>query len=156
MRYANELDKILHCIVPHFYGVVAMDKLPELPTSENLCFIVNSDPSYREGKHWMGVYIVNKRAIFIEPFGLPLHKLLYSNPLNLYFTQHALYTETLPFPIQPVNSDTCGEFCAYILSHLPLYQYSLNRLATNEFLPNDLEYNRRLVEKWWLDVSKSI
>jgi len=154
MRYTSEIDRTLqHLHTPYYSGTFSLDALPKPPPSNRICFVVNSDPAYRKGEHWMAICIIDTLAIFVEPYGLPLHKLLYSNPLNLYLTRHALRTETLPFPIQPFTSSECGEFCAFILERLPAYHYSIYRLAEEEFLSDDLDYNVRVVKKWWTNAS---
>ncbi len=145
-----QLDGVLYKLLPNTYlGTFPLNKLPA-NASPPFCFIVNTDNDYRDGTHWMAVHILNcNKAIFIEPLGMPLHLLRFSTPLNTFLTGHSLYTETLPFQVQPSYSQACGQFCAYILYHLPMYDYSLTKLAQREFLADDLDFNVNQVTKWF-------
>lgn len=158
MLFTEELKYVLDIILgKSFLGVFSIDNFPQKINRENASFIVNSDPSYNSGEHWMAICIPSNRCacvIFIEPFGLPLHKVMHGAVLDKFFASRKIHT--LPFQLQPLTSQTCGHFCAFILAHLPIYNYDLNRLVEREFLEGERKHNDTKVQKWWQRTIKAL
>jgi hypothetical protein len=116
------------------------------------CLLVNSDRAGAPGEHWMAICVppANQRrsSIFIEPFGLPLDQLL--PPLRTWL--EALPLEgiaRLPYQIQPIGSILCGAYCAFCISHLPMYNYKLIHLTNREFDESNLQMNEKKMSKFW-------
>ena len=113
--------------------------------------IVNTDPSFRGGTHWVAMLQPPNRPtklLFIEPFALPLHVLHRS--LRQWIKENSyVHIDTVPFQIQPILTHTCGVFCLYILNRLPLYNFNLETLIRCEFDESDTSQNQAHVLSWW-------
>jgi len=138
--------------LPGYAEAVSLDQMPSPPQKHRpFSFIVNSHDSLQKGEHWMAVCFPpshSRKVLFIEPYGLPMHKT--SKHLSEYLSKYATYTETLPFGIQPFwRSQACGHFCVYILAKLPDYNYNLSKLCHYEFSPADRAFNQNKVLRWW-------
>lgn len=149
-----------HCIdntLPHL-GVFASDQLPDPLTPQQresgFALIANTDPSTGGGTHWVAMVQPPRqptRLLFIEPTGYPLH--LTNTHLRRWIVKSTGYNlrrvETLPFPIQPILTRSCGAYCLFLIEHLPLYNYNLETLVRSEFDEADLEWNQRRALTWW-------
>ena len=64
------IDKILRKVSkPHYRGCYASDRIP-LPTGFPSIMVVNLDPHYMDGSHWVVVHAESPtRANFFCPFG---------------------------------------------------------------------------------------
>lgn len=150
MLYTDDFDKHLPKLLSCFQGAYALDELPKAAASRPSCLIVNSDKTHRRGEHWMGICFPpspSTSVLFIEPYALPLYKTL--TPIRIYLEHNSNHVQVLPFAIQNISSTACGHFCAFILAHLPSYQYRLNILASQVFSDVDYHYNEAKVERWW-------
>lgn len=93
-------DPILKIYCPSIY---ACDTVPEtfeyLPT----CYIMNTDPISKPGKHWVAVYLsANGNNEFFDSYG----RCGYSEEGKWKYN---------PVRIQGPLSKTCGQFCLYYL-----------------------------------------
>ena len=53
-------------------GVYSIDQLDQIPVSKKMAFILNLDPSYKPGSHWVAVYIDaqhDKEINYYDSFG---------------------------------------------------------------------------------------
>jgi hypothetical protein len=58
-----------------FCGVFACNHLPRIVKVVPASFIVNTDPSYKSGAHWLAVYFDENRTVeFFDSYGQPLDK----------------------------------------------------------------------------------
>ena len=151
--YSEELDYEISKDFPNsFLGVFSIDNFPQHVNLPWYSYIVNTDPSYRQGMHWMAVCKPpdTSNILFLEPLALLLHKILNSGKLFNSPAMDALKIKTLPFAIQSFQSRACGQFCAYMLCHLPSYYYNLDRMICLEFDDVDLKFNENKVVNWFI------
>ncbi len=136
--------------VPCYLGDFPIDKLPPRNSLRPpCCFIVNTDPHDKPGMHWIALCIppgTRSSIIYMDPLACQLHRLL--SPLVSLLAGYSQVT-TMPYAIQPVNSFRCGAFCAFLLVHLPLYNYALHSLVRHYFSANDLPHNEAVISRWW-------
>jgi len=159
---ATTLEHILHRVIkpPYkFLGVFARDDLQRLPYAPpGSCFVINTDPSWRNGEHWVGIYVPLHRIagtiIFFDSFALPVH-LFHSSYFNVWMTRQAHRIETSPFAIQPNNSNACGPMVMFVLTHLAKYGDMLDQLIQNEFSPINLGDNHNKAWEEYKRLSSS-
>ena len=133
-----------------FKGVYPCDKLPmynQLP----LNIIINTDPSYKPGEHWVAVSI-NKdgKGTYFDSFGLPPLKEEIFNYLEEKSTQGWSYNKTA---LQNIVSQTCGHYCVLFII------FKCQGLSTRNFvskfngntISNDKKINRFLKILIWLN-----
>jgi len=120
-----QLEKIMKRY-PNFAGVYPSDKLNEIPVNQNtkrFGFIMNTDPSWKNGSHWVGVYIDKDKDNSLEyydSFGnQPSKKFMQ----NIRHVISKLKPDTyLKFKVnrivsQSANSSNCGIFAALFLTN---------------------------------------
>ena len=127
-------------------GTMSATELGELGfASPGSCAIVNTDPSWRRGQHWVAVMkggIHNSSStpvvIFYDSFGMPIHIL--NQNLSKWVSRQTGrqgFVSTSPFPTQNPQSKSCGPLSMYVLCKLPEYKDNLPRLIQSEFIPHD-------------------
>ena len=69
---------------PYFYGTVACDRLPHRPIKkEPRGYIVNTDPHYRAGQHWLALWTHSGNVCEVmESYALPLESYETTEPLQ--------------------------------------------------------------------------
>src|SRR4051812_14221523 len=102
-----QLEKLMrrNFVVKNFFkGCFASDKIPTY-TSYPHCFIVNTDPSYMEGEHWVGINVISPNFIeFYDSFGVyPPKSLHIKNYLENY--KEIFYNNV---QLQSYKSEACG------------------------------------------------
>lgn len=110
----QDIDKILHILLRHpnlkFLGVFSSDEIPN-PTTYPSCCVINLDPRYLPGSHWVAVYFSSPNLIeFFDSYGNAPS--IYNLPLPK--TPHILFN---PYPLQKINSKVCGHYCIFYLYH---------------------------------------
>lgn len=130
---------ILLCL--HTGGVLPVDKLPKKKSSKN-CFIINTDPSFLPGKHWIAVFIPsNGLPEFFDSFGKTPS--FYSETLlNFLLEQNNKGFVYNCAHLQPSHSSTCGLFCLYFL-YYRIRGFNFNKIL--ERFGKNLEQNDLLV-----------
>lgn len=95
------------------YGVLASNHLPYSVNKLPCCFVVNTDPSWKSGTHWLALYIdENRKVEFFDSYGQKLE----SYPFLYSFVQRV--STEWKFnnkQLQGSLSSTCGQFCIYFL-----------------------------------------
>ena len=67
---------------PFFFGTVPCDKLPRHPDKSNPTgYIVNTDPHYLPGKHWIALWTDGKTCEVMDSYALPLSTYGTTDPL---------------------------------------------------------------------------
>ena len=104
-------------------GVLLSDRLPTIARLENTlantpncCFVANTDPAKRPGKHWV-LFVATKskngriQLEYFDSYGLPMP--MYA---DLYST--CIRNQLLPYvsvvsivSLQDINSSVCGHYC---------------------------------------------
>ncbi len=95
-----------------FCGVFPRDALAfiNVDTSKPSIYIINTDPSYRRGEHWVAIYFNGfGKGEYFDSFGLPprhgdIERFLYHHVLSYTYNRRVL---------QNVLSVTCGLYCVY-------------------------------------------
>ena len=101
-------------------GVFARDELPDV-TSEirPWCLILNTDPKYQPGIHWLALYAPKAKFIqLIDSFGF--------SPIN--FSLDLLHRLHLGFPLTSPSTSVCGNYCIVYI-----YLHSRNKLLSEHF-----------------------
>ena len=119
----------------YFSGVYAFDQTPQIirfPSS----MIINLDPSYLQGSHWVSLCInADGVGFYMDSFGrIPTN----IDIIRQYCTKWRFNNRQ----IQPISSLLCGEYCLYFI-----YWWSRGRSGCdilNDFC-SDLYYNDQLV-----------
>jgi hypothetical protein len=97
----------------YFQGVYPCDKVGNnyYPTKKKKMqlFIVNLDPSYKSGSHWVALLLKEKgKNVYFDSYGLP--------PNNKYFKKllknNYVYSRK---KVQHPLSTTCGQWCMYFV-----------------------------------------
>lgn len=115
-----------------FHGIYALDQLKGLEEVEPRLIIVNTDPSYKPGKHWLLFHFNTdgKSVDFFDSLGkMPQD---YPKEIKHFLQRWCESIYCVPHRIQPVGSVLCGHYCLYyayckglgesmdeILNHLP-------------------------------------
>ncbi|KAF0097296.1 MAG: hypothetical protein FD142_3163 [bacterium] len=136
---SNEIKLLLERYVPRTYtiGVYPRDQLPTRPARRS-CLVVNSDPAGEPGHHWLALY-VDEDIEFFDSFGQ--HPSAYS--LNLPTALRVLH-----YPIQSLNSDSCGDHCIIFLWRRAR-RFSLTRIRScysRNHPANDLAATRQVAK----------
>src|SRR5262249_36943292 len=101
---------------PNFIGVYASDHIRSLQVRKfPACFMVNTDPSWKSGAHWLAIYIShNNKVEFFDSYGQDPSK--YPTVFDFLKRQTGgdvrMNTEQ---QLQSYFSSTCGQFCLYFL-----------------------------------------
>ena len=128
-----------------FKGVYSSNNIPVFKKYP-IHIIVNTDPSYKKGSHWVAITIKqNGRGEYFDSFGLPP---LVEDIFN-YLEKHCFngwtYNKNI---IQHVTSKTCGHYCVmyiiYKCSNKSLKSYI--KLFSENKVNNDLKL-KQLFEK---------
>jgi hypothetical protein len=118
--YSDQIEKIMNRY-KNFQGVYASNELNELPTRKRMGFIMNLDPNYKSGSHWVGVYIDTEKDMSVEyydSFGDPptknfmkdIKKIIDKINPDVY-----LKFKVNKIKRQSANSDNCGIFAIKFL-----------------------------------------
>ena len=108
-----------------FKGVFPCDRLPYDSVSP-LNIIVNTDPSYKPGQHWVCVSINQKgRGYYFDSFGLPPIVPEIRNFLDQKTTKGWTYNKR---KIQNITSSTCGNYCILFIL------FKCNKISLKDFI----------------------
>lgn len=115
-------DEILHYLHRNVYGkqhttgVFACDRIKK-PSDKKACaYILNTDPHYKKGYHWVAVYIdqLKKNGYYFDSYGLPPVR----NEFVDFFRENCTNYTYNDVRVQDIKSNACGEFCLYFLIHM--------------------------------------
>ena len=130
-----------------FKGVYSSDNIPQF-TNFPIHIIVNTDPSYKKGEHWVAISInENGFGEYFDSFGLPPLKKDLFNFMTKNCKNSWIYNKLC---LQNVTSTTCGHYCVlYTMFRCSgkstrdfLMRFSTNQLKNDKMLENLLgKYN---------------
>lgn len=131
----------------HFLGVLPLDQLPMRPPRRRpYCFIVNLDPSYLPGTHWIAVYVgQNRRGEVFDSFGrfppLSLSRWMTRNCYGWTYNQRLL---------QGPLTTLCGVYCIYFL-HMRCFVTPHRNMHTivREDFSNQFDVNDEYMYRFW-------
>lgn len=140
----NNLD-ILAIIKNHknkslFLGVFPRNLLPQQVKYPS-CMIINTDPSYKKGQHWISIYYNrDQTAEFFDSYGYPPSHYNMDKYLKKTSKSFSYNKKT----IQSDNSKLCGYYsCLFIL--FKLNSKSLDKLL-NFFTSSSIENDKKLLK----------
>jgi len=122
-------------------GVHPVDRIPELVKRPE-CFILNLDPHYKKGSHWIAIYVDQEgQGEFFDTYGRKPHKQL----IRKYLRENCPTWTFNKKLIQSPYSSVCGQHCLHFLYHR--VRGDSMKTITEEF-GMDLENNDLLVTDW--------
>lgn len=129
--------------IKNFYlGCFSSDNYPKSLEKFEF-FIVNKDSSKEKGSHWMIVFLSEKEIEFFDSCGTTEE--FVKNFLNFNKPFVCVFNKT---QLQPLNSDTCGQFCIYFaFKRLSNRDQSFSNVLNKSFSLN-LEKNNENVIKF--------
>lgn len=136
------LDKAIERILRrhvncHNVGVYARNEIkPPGKKFARTAYVINTDPSYKRGKHWVAIYIdKNREGYYFDSYGLPPSHREFLRFLKKH-TEHWSYNDE---NFQGLLEETCGQFCLYFLIKMSREHSFLknNRLKGNNFKSNN-------------------
>ena len=95
-----------------FRGVYAIDEIKSIKTvSYPSSFVINLDPSYKPGSHWVAVYF-DKNGVgeYFDSFaGYPPHEIVH------FLRSHAKGWQYNHMQVQELHTTTCGQFVVFYI-----------------------------------------
>ena len=122
-----------------FKGVYAIDEIKSIKTvSYPSSFVINLDPSYKPGSHWVAVYF-DKNGVgeyFDSLAGYPLHEVVH------FLRSHAKEWQYNRMQVQELYTTMCGQFVVFYIYQksrgLMLEVILRKYFSTHNKLRNDL------------------
>lgn len=105
MLTTTEIQLILHG-KKNFGGVYPINQLP-LIIRKPSNFIVNLDPSYKGGSHWVAIYFGKNYAIYFDSFG----RCPPENEILTFIKRNCKRYDFSKIKYQGNDSTACGYFC---------------------------------------------
>lgn len=116
--YTNELEHLLSndsIIRNEKWGVISIDKLVSVYAEEKTFLIVNTEPSFMGGKHWIALFKKHHKPV--ELFDSLANKMYeYGKFLQEFLLRENNLCLTNTVQVQPDFSFNCGKYCYYFLS----------------------------------------
>lgn len=95
-----------------FLGVFPSDKLPEKLPFKPCCLILNTDPSYAVGMHWVAIYFdSDQSAHYFDSYGI----LPFVDSIVLFLNKNCLKVQYSYRRLQSSTSSACGIYCVFFL-----------------------------------------
>lgn len=103
---SNELIDIANRVkISNFLGVFAVDQICGIKSNQVGTMIVNTDPSYLPGGHWLSLFLGDKDIFVYDPLSLYIYKSDYLKKFLIRMNK-VLHFNTIQ--IQRVDSVMCG------------------------------------------------
>ena len=118
-----------------FDGVFSSDLLEDIVVKPKL-IICNTDPSYKEGKHWVLFYFDKSTVEFYDSLGKSIKDY---NSFVKFGKKYAIDFMESNCRTQPKNTAICGELCLY-------YSYYRCNGYNMEFILNKMQNVNEVVE----------
>ena len=143
------IQNILHHYLDnHDFGVFPRDRIKALMTPS--AYVINTDPHNKKGKHWIAVYINEKKeGYYFDPYGFPPYhdefiKFLKKN------CKHWIYNDQ---NVQGFKEKTCGHFCIFFLLHMSR-DWSIEK--TIKVFDSDFNKNNDIVKTFVKAIIKAM
>ena len=110
---SKELFHALFCnpvTEPFFDGIYARDQLESIIIKPRLV-IVNTDPSYSKGEHWLLFFFRGQVVNFFDSLGRDVSE--YHADIWHFVYRYSSQIVSAKIRIQPPKSDLCGQLCLY-------------------------------------------
>jgi hypothetical protein len=134
----QEIVELLHDIDHRYVPVIASDQVDQLslPKDGNLSFVMNLDPSYLGGSHWIAVNIDTTHGKFLEYYdpigGAPTADFLRRIQAVVGKSPSLLKLKVNTMPDQSITSSTCGWHCIKFLHERVTLGYSWRRASGHD------------------------
>lgn len=104
--------------ISNYIGCFMIDQLPSLPKAHE-CGVLNLQPSFRKGSHWVCWYKDNKNRIYFDSFGEspPPEIISYLKTVKEQQESKPVIKQSC-VTVQKDNSKECGSLCLFVLYHL--------------------------------------
>lgn len=138
------------CTSTYFKAVLPCDLLPTcLPSCLPALYIVNTDPSTKQGQHWVLVFISKQQTgYFFDSYRLPPE--FWDHRLYTFFNHNKLSINYNHIQLQSINSTLCGEWCLFI-SHFLCKNYKTVIYKTEserKVSQNELVQKEQFMLRW--------
>ncbi len=99
----------------HDIGVFPYNQIGKPSKRKRCAYVLNTDPHYKKGEHWVAVYIDKSRVrYYFDSYGLPPMK----NECVDFLKRHCRRWVYNDVRLQDEGSKVCGQFCLYFLIHM--------------------------------------
>jgi hypothetical protein len=118
--YDYQIDDIMEDY-PCYKGTWADDEVHQIPISNKMCWIGNTDVSKGPGKHWYAVHIDDHDCMYYDPFGEPPSDRFMKQLKNLVEKinpKRYLKLKINSVKNQDISSDNCGWHCISFLNKI--------------------------------------
>jgi len=125
---------------PFYLGVFPSDKIPQREKIEDRKFcIVNLDPSYKDGSHWVALIWREKpkKDIYFDSYGMPPCK-----NLQKHLRKFKYNDVQLQHPLSTACGQWCIFFCCAFFSDHELKDISSHFSQESDLLANDYFVNK--------------
>ena len=127
--YNSEIDKIMEPYKPIYQGTFMRDELKNLKPASKMAFIMNTDPSSKEGKHWVACYLDadhDKSLEYYDSFGKDPPKGFDRDMKRVVDELHLPYMMKYKVNriVEQKSSDNCG---------FHSMRFLINRMKGNKF-----------------------
>lgn len=124
----------------YFLGVFPIDKLPLRRIKRPCSIVCNTDPSHKEGKHWVAIFLPKFGKVeYFDSFGIkPTNEEIYE-----FISKNGKEYKYNSRQIQSNKSTTCGKFCILFIL------FRSRNLKYNDFINlfiNDKSFNEFYVQ----------
>lgn len=93
-------------------GIFPADRIPKKLPTEPYGLIVNTDPHYLPGKHWIAFYVEHGKVEAFDSYGNTPSR--YSSYIK-QFMQRFTRVESNTKELQSLNTSVCGQYCLFYL-----------------------------------------
>ena len=128
-----------------FKDVCPRDRLPA-SISYPSAFVLNTDPSWRKGEHWIAVYFdENKRGEFMDSYALNPEFYNFDSFMNENATTWSCNSKSIQNPLSVV----CGHYCVYYILYRCrdvsmkkiLSPFTSNVVKNDQMIEKFIQYN---------------
>ena len=149
--YAREIQYVLdHGIwIKNLHAeVIAKDELPLRKPEHVKAYIVNTQPSYKPGEHWVAVtFNRNGDLLYFDSYGLPPMEKEIIDFIHNHSTRWIFNKQ----PLQSLYAITCGLYCIFVLDAVSRGA-NLQRCLQHRFYTTDHHRNDRNVKAWFMQT----
>ena len=133
-----------------YQGIFSSNELYKINKNIECFYVVNTDPNYLPGSHWIVIYSHDKTCEIFDSLG--------ENPINygVHFSNLLLKYNKYSYSIKKIQnkfSNTCGMFCIYYI------YWKTRGLGLNEIVStfsHDTSLNDFLMRKFMIDLNMHI
>jgi hypothetical protein len=117
MMKTSDIDRILRrnlVTAPFYLGCFAADRIPISPPHYPHCMVVNTDPGWAKGAHWVSIYCLSPTHVeYFDSLGIWAPP---SEPICTFLSRFQ-WVRFVSRPVQSPYTDTCGKHAIFFLYH---------------------------------------